>query len=246
MTRSRAARHAQGIERMGHESIVARDPGASASGTHPRRTPAVSGSDQGCPRWCRRGTVRTVVVVDLAPPSLDPAPASDAAPEPPRPTAPGRPDGLIGGVAALLAARLGVDALWIRIGFVLLALVGGVGLLVYFALWLALVRGADRQGPRIAGGVLLIAGLPFVLHESGNRFFSGPIAVLALLAGLAVALWQPRRGATTPVAATAPVVVEPGPDTRPVGPPPTPAAAAVHARAPRRSASPPSWPPPAR
>src|SRR5690606_5098751 len=35
---------------------------------------------------------------------------------------------IIGGVAATLADGLGIDALWIRIGFVLLALVGGFGL----------------------------------------------------------------------------------------------------------------------
>jgi phage shock protein PspC (stress-responsive transcriptional regulator) len=122
---------------------------------------------------------------------------------------------VLGGVAALLGGRLGVDALWIRIGFVLLALVGGVGLLVYLALWLGLVRGADHPVARVAGGVLLLAGLPFLLLQRGDRLFSGPWAMLALLAGLAFALWQPHRApaparpapasiATTPVAAPPP------------------------------------------
>ena len=103
------------------------------------------------------------------------------------------PQPVFGGVAALLAARLGIDALWIRIAFVLLALVGGVGLLVYAAMWLALVVGQapGKRWARVTGGALLVFGLPILL-TNGFSFFDGPGAVLALLAGLAVALWQPR------------------------------------------------------
>ena len=120
---------------------------------------------------------------------------------------------MFGGVAALLADRLDLDALWVRIGFVLLALVGGIGLVVYGALWLALVVGADpdRRWARIAGGVLLVVGLPLLLTDE-FQFFDGPFAVLALLAGLAVALWQPRRPpeAVTAEAVTRPVAQTPG------------------------------------
>ena len=72
--------------------------------------------------------------------------------------APDAPDAIIGGVAGLLADRLDVDALWVRIAFVLLALVGGVGVVLYGALWLALVVGRDpsrhglarrRRGARV-------------------------------------------------------------------------------------------------
>ena len=137
------------------------------------------------------GHVRTVVGVDLAPPP------ADAPTQPP----PGGSEGhdeterLFGGVAALLADRLGVEALWVRIAFVLLALVGGIGLVVYGAMWLAFIIGADpdRRWARVAGGAVLVVGLPLVL-TAGFDFFSGPVAVLALLLGLAVALWQPRAG----------------------------------------------------
>jgi phage shock protein PspC (stress-responsive transcriptional regulator) len=135
--------------------------------------------------------------MDLAPPPIDAAPQPEPTPDPvpdPEAAVDGRPDRILGGVAALLSDRLDVDALWIRIGFVLLALVGGVGLLVYAAVWLALVVGPERSWARIAGGVLLIGGLPLLLHQRGDRFFTGPWAVLALLAGLTLALWQPRRG----------------------------------------------------
>jgi phage shock protein PspC (stress-responsive transcriptional regulator)/uncharacterized Zn-binding protein involved in type VI secretion len=138
--------------------------------------------------------------VDLAPP----APAAPSPSPPPPDVAQEQPEPatLLLGVAALLADRLGVDALWVRIAFVLLALVGGIGVIVYGALWLALIHGAepDRRWARLAGGAVLVGGVPLVLTQ-GFDFFSGPAAVLALLVGLAVALWQPR---TATPAATAP------------------------------------------
>ena len=148
--------------------------------------------------------------MDLAPPPAD-------APTQPPPLGDGD-DGterLLGGVAGLLADRLGVEALWVRIAFVLLALVGGIGLILYGALWLAFIVGADpdRRWARLAGGAVLIVGLPLVL-TSGFNFFSGPVAVLALLLGLAVALWQPQRltgpPATAPVAAPGVVAASSG------------------------------------
>jgi phage shock protein PspC (stress-responsive transcriptional regulator) len=149
---------------------------------------------------------RTVDAVDLAPPPLDAAPADP----PPAPAVPpdAPPCRIIGGVAALLAERLDVDVLWVRIGFVLLGLVGGIGLLLYAALWLALVEGHRWHWARLAGGVLLVAGLPLLLSRTGGySFATGTTAVLALLAGLALALWQPRRAAGAPGRVAAPVAV---------------------------------------
>lgn len=153
--------------------------------------------------------------MDLAPPPLDAAPSPEPGPEPDRvPVVDDPPDRILGGVAALLSERLDVDALWIRIGFVLLALVGGVGLFVYAGMWLALVLGAERPWARVAGGVLIIGALPLLLHQRGDRFFTGPWAVLALLAGLTLALWQPRRdtahrGTRAGAAEVAPAAVPP-------------------------------------
>jgi phage shock protein PspC (stress-responsive transcriptional regulator) len=130
--------------------------------------------------------------VDLAPPSLDPAPTPPpSAPAPPR-------DRIIGGVAGLLGARLGIDALWIRIAFVLLALVGGIGLVLYLGLWLLLVRGPSSALARFAGGVVLVGGIPLLLQDGTHRLFGGGWAVFVLLVGLALALWQPRHPRTTP------------------------------------------------
>lgn len=47
-----------------------------------------------------------------------------------------RRDRMIGGVAAGIARYLGVDISVIRIGFVVLALVGGLGIPLYLACWL--------------------------------------------------------------------------------------------------------------
>ena len=78
------------------------------------------------------------------PPARRPRAAPDAATGR-RPAPAGRR--ILGGVAALLADRLGIDPLWVRIGFVLLALAGGIGLVLYAGLWLVLVAGADPDRP---------------------------------------------------------------------------------------------------
>jgi phage shock protein C len=47
-----------------------------------------------------------------------------------------RTDRMVAGVAAGLAAAFGIDPIFVRIGFVVLSLLNGVGLLLYVALWL--------------------------------------------------------------------------------------------------------------
>ena len=102
---------------------------------------------------------------------------------------------IVGGVAALVADRLAIDALWVRLGFVVLALVGGIGLLVYAGLWLALIVGPTRelQMVRVLGGAMLVIGVPLALNANRFEFSTGPGTVVLLLAGLTLALWQPRR-----------------------------------------------------
>jgi phage shock protein PspC (stress-responsive transcriptional regulator) len=120
-----------------------------------------------------------------------------AIPSPPPPAE--RPDRIIGGVAATIATRLGVDALWVRLAFVVLGLVGGIGVVVYGALWLVLAGESGSRAMRIAGGALLVAGVPLLIADGGQSFITGPFAVILLLAGLALALWQPRREQVLPV-----------------------------------------------
>lgn len=47
-----------------------------------------------------------------------------------------RSDRMIAGVAGGLAAYFGIDPIFVRIGFLVLALINGFGGLLYFVLWL--------------------------------------------------------------------------------------------------------------
>ena len=124
---------------------------------------------------------------DLPGPELPPPSAT--------PDTPGEPDGtpVLGGVALDLARRFGVDPLWPRLTFVVLALLQGFGLLVYAGLWLVLIVGR-RPGwaaARVAGAALLVASL-FVLQDVSDPWIGSPWTWALLLAGAAVALWAPR------------------------------------------------------
>ena len=175
------------------EGIVAHH----ARGGHRDHPARPVGTDQGHPRWCRAADVRTVGAVDLAAPpaGTNPTPL----PEPPGGQRPPDPDSqrIVAGVAALIGERLGIDPLWIRIGFVVLALAGGIGVLVYAGLWLVLIAGrsSGREWPRYAGAVLLLGILPLILNGGSFDLMTGPFAVILLLVGLTLALWQPRLAA---------------------------------------------------
>jgi phage shock protein PspC (stress-responsive transcriptional regulator) len=143
----------------------------------------------------------------------DPAPVGAPAPAAP----PERPGRVIGGVAGTLAERLGVDALWVRLGFVVLGLAGGIGVVVYAAWWLILSGGPNARVMRIAGGALLVAVVPWLVADGPQSFVTGPFAVILLLAGLALALWQPRRE-QAPLAPPAGAFPPPAPPTTPTAP----------------------------
>jgi phage shock protein PspC (stress-responsive transcriptional regulator) len=138
---------------------------------------------------------------------MDAAPnVVDADPSPPNdlpPPAAGEPvaepsDRVLLGVAGHLADHLGLDALWVRLAFVVLALTGGVGIVIYLAAWLVLF-GPVRTGVhwvRYVGGAIALIGVPIMISNGNLEFFDGPVAVVALLIGLALALWQPRSDPT--------------------------------------------------
>ncbi len=160
------------------------------------------------------------------PPASDPqAPPSSPPPPPPPPTdppatSPGgpavaqffdrvrsfgavRPDEgrWVAGVAAGLARRWGVDPLLVRGGFVVLALVGGIGLLLYGLGWLFLPHPDGRiHAQEVMGGTVtagFVGGLLSVVADLGgsgwrNDGWYGPqpfgsgFVVLALVA---LAVW---------------------------------------------------------
>ena len=96
-----------------------------------------------------------------------------------RPYRRGVENAIIGGVCGGLAIRLGVKERTVRIVFSLLALVSGIGVLLYMVLWLSLPRanesesiaqrlvGRHRQLYRIVIALIAIVAIFFVLHSLG-------------------------------------------------------------------------------
>ncbi len=137
------------------------------------------------------------------------------------PATPGRPpratrslDGrFLGGVASGLAAHLGVDAVMVRAFFVVTALMGGFGAMLYAGLWMTLpaaahleeqtpgLDAATRQGKRqgrarrlqdvgpvVAMSAFVLGGLLLAQRWIGSSLLFWPVLVGA--AGLAVLWWQ--------------------------------------------------------
>lgn len=81
------------------------------------------------------------------------------------------PHGVLGGVAAGLARRAGLDPFLLRIAFLVLSLARGSGLLLYLALWVVSVEETSaptqaRSGPRqIAAIACITGGLLLALRE---------------------------------------------------------------------------------
>jgi phage shock protein C len=68
-------------------------------------------------------------------------------PSPDRRLTRSREDRLLGGVAGGVAELLGIDPTLVRIGFVLLAVFGGSGFVLYLAMWLLVPPAEDSTRP---------------------------------------------------------------------------------------------------
>lgn len=103
-------------------------------------------------------------------------------------------DRVVLGVAGLIADALVVDAVWVRIGFELLGLASGVGVVFYIGLWMVLIgpRSIEASWVRYLGGIIVVAGVPLMIAAVDIEIATGPLVVLLLLIALAVVLWQPR------------------------------------------------------
>jgi len=116
------------------------------------------------------------------------------------PFARSRQDRVLAGVCGGLAATLGVDPTLVRLVFALLALAGGAGILLYFALWVyddgrrlwaaaALVAAAavsvslalGLPGSMVLGAGLIVAGLAVVLIRGGSIRRGGSLPVVAIV-----------------------------------------------------------------
>ena len=106
-------------------------------------------------------------------------------------------DRLIAGVCGGIGAALGVDANLVRFVFALLALAGGAGILLYFALWAWM---SERS--RLAPALLLLAGVS-LLRGIGLRWPA--VAAVAMIAIGLTLIW--RRGGFRPGAPVPPVGV---------------------------------------
>lgn len=77
-----------------------------------------------------------------------------------------RADRVLGGVAAGIAHYFGIDAVLVRLGFVLLTIAGGSGILLYLIAWLIIpeeAEGEERAPVRSTGPALDAATTRLVL-----------------------------------------------------------------------------------
>jgi phage shock protein PspC (stress-responsive transcriptional regulator) len=90
---------------------------------------------------------------------------------------------ILGGVAAGLADYLDIDAVIVRIGFVVLAFLGGSGILLYLAGWLlipaedsdrAVVQDFVERRPRRRSLIAIVLGTVVGIIALSNLFSSGP------------------------------------------------------------------------
>src|SRR6266567_8034591 len=168
---------------------------------------------------------------DQAPPEAAPSPTW----QPPYGARPrlerSRSDRKIAGVAGGLGAQLGIEPLWLRIGFVVLAFAGGLGILLYLVGWALIPE--EGESAALGDGVLerlrrapswlpvllfVLAGLVFFTKVWGGPLFW---AVALVVAGV----WLYRNDAHRHTPPVSPV----GPAAPPVAPPPPPAAGAPQA-----------------
>lgn len=76
-----------------------------------------------------------------------------------------RDDRVIAGVCGGLGTFFGIDPVWFRIAFVVMALGGGSGLLIYLIAWLAIPEADeyDEEAVPVAGnGAGVVVGLIFI------------------------------------------------------------------------------------
>jgi phage shock protein PspC (stress-responsive transcriptional regulator) len=133
-----------------------------------------------------------------------------------------RERGLIAGVCAGVAARLGIDPLVVRVTFVVLSVAtAGLAAIAYLVLWVALPEGAPpaaaeparrsalgvrRGGWRVAAGAgLLTLSLLLVLRELGLWWSDAVVWPFMLAAAGAALLWRQSRLGPRPAEAPAEV-----------------------------------------
>jgi signal transduction histidine kinase len=134
----------------------------------------------------------------------------EAAARPPRsPLARSCDDRLVAGVASGIAAHIGVSATVIRVTFVLLTAINGLGALLYAVFWAVMPLAAGpvvrrreplRLLPFILGGLgLMVAAMLFNTQEPGSMIAGWLVALIAIGAGI---IWHQSQRTAAPAAST--------------------------------------------
>jgi signal transduction histidine kinase/phage shock protein PspC (stress-responsive transcriptional regulator) len=121
-----------------------------------------------------------------------------------------RSQAVLGGVCAGLGERLGVDPLILRIGFVVAALAGGIGICLYAVCWVLLPAGGDgraggsvlsraigrRESWMVASGlVLLVLAVLLLFRAWGVWIGDAVVWPLVLATGGGALIWRQSAGA---------------------------------------------------
>lgn len=131
---------------------------------------------------------------------------SERAPSQPRLLRRSREDRVIAGVCGGLGRYLGIDPVLLRIAFVVLALVGGGGVLLYLVSWILIPieRPGEELGASpppsvdtirlVVGGLLVVVGLLLLLEMSIPRLgrYLWPLALIAVGVAVIVQAWARR------------------------------------------------------
>jgi phage shock protein PspC (stress-responsive transcriptional regulator) len=132
--------------------------------------------------------------------------ASTQSPQPIPPLRRPLADRAFAGVAAGLAQRFNVSATWFRVGFVLLALFGGLGFVLYALGWILIpdegsdesilqdwIDGFDASNSAMVIGVVLIA-IAAITFLTSFHLMSGKFVVAAILLVIGVLLYRGDLG----------------------------------------------------
>lgn len=84
-------------------------------------------------------------------------------------------DMVLGGIASGLSAYFGVEALYIRLGFILLTLLGGSGIVVYLILWIITpVANSITERIKMKGGEITLDSIDSTVKETINPTPTAP------------------------------------------------------------------------
>ncbi len=104
-------------------------------------------------------------------------------------------DRILGGVCSGLGGGFRIDPLWIRIAFVLLAFVQGIGIFLYLILWLVMPERLEGQSASRSGFDSMTADIRRLWSELGGRPSGQAQAPIAASTEQDVAPAQSQAGA---------------------------------------------------